>query len=69
VDSAYAYLPSDASHEQGGALRSKAEREAETGGASRLPAGRHAMCGILAVLGVGDVSLAKRSRIIELSRR
>ncbi|KAI4967345.1 hypothetical protein ZWY2020_028351 [Hordeum vulgare] len=27
------------------------------------------MCGILAVLGVGDVSLAKRSRIIELSRR
>jgi hypothetical protein len=69
VDSAYAYLPSDASHEQGGALRSKAEREAETGGASRLPAGRHAMCGILSVLGVGDVSLAKRSRIIELSRR
>jgi len=27
------------------------------------------MCGILAVLGVADVSLAKRSRIIELSRR
>ncbi|CAM0953539.1 unnamed protein product [Alopecurus aequalis] len=27
------------------------------------------MCGILAVLGVGDVSLAKRARIIELSRR
>ncbi|XP_037442929.1 asparagine synthetase [glutamine-hydrolyzing] 2-like [Triticum dicoccoides] len=27
------------------------------------------MCGILAVLGVGDVSLAKRSRIVELSRR
>jgi hypothetical protein len=68
VDSAYAYLPSDASHEQGGALRSK-ERDTDTGGASRLPAGRHAMCGILAVLGVGDVSLAKRSRIIELSRR
>lgn len=27
------------------------------------------MCGILAVLGVAEVSLAKRSRIIELSRR
>jgi len=27
------------------------------------------MCGILAVLGVADVSLAKRARIIELSRR